>query len=239
MIRVWQVVVGKVNTRQVNLSHTHAAVSKLLDAHHWANNKPWALRPIVEHAPGIGRIEVVTIGDEMAEWFQHRVQAGIQLRLGDQPVHVLAPPWCEVVVDKQSFLEMEPQHAVVVNFCSPTTFRDQHISTPFMEPQRLIRSMNNRWTSLFNEPGPWVQGRDDEWLAPVLRQVWVSDIDGSNRVLRIGKKATVSGFVGRMRYVFDGESAAVCTPLLGLASVVGLGAYTRRGLGHVELEPTW
>lgn len=71
------------------------------------------------------------------------------------------------------------------------------------------------------------------------RQIWVSDIDGHSELLHL-PGLTVSGFLGRIRYVCDDQVMAhTFGRLLRFAEFAGVGRYSTRGLGAIQLEPTW
>ena len=62
---------------------------------------------------------------------------------------------------------------------------------------------------------------------------------GTNEVFPLADM-TVSGFVGRIRYVCeDPSTAGTVDTLVRFAEYAGIGSYTPRGLGVVRLEPTW
>lgn len=156
---------------------------------------------------------------------------GQSLRLGWQTGQVAAPP---LLLRRATWAELaarSSQHAWVLRFATPASFRRGQRSSPWPAPASVLRGLAQRWA---------VETGEDR--TPTHQQadaVWVTDIDGANDVVRISG-TLYSGFVGRIRYQCDDdEAAALVSPLFGLAPYAGVGSATTKGLGTTVVEPTW
>lgn len=233
MIRVWGIPLAPLDTRRVQLAHTHAVVSRVLDDDHWQQDKPWTLRPITS-GEGVTLLAITTIGDTAAQRLVDGFTPGSTLDFGGQPTTSLTPPAIVEAADSAAIRAVEPRRSHVVHFMSPTTFLRDTRSTPMVDASRIYRSARSRWASLLDEDPPEFHNQDQG-----LGDIWISDIDGASRHFRTGKMH-VSGFTGRARYVCDTDDAArVFTALLEFSRLVGLGAKTRRGLGCIDITAHW
>ncbi|MFT3662698.1 MAG: CRISPR system precrRNA processing endoribonuclease RAMP protein Cas6 [Gordonia sp. (in: high G+C Gram-positive bacteria)] len=217
----------------MKLTQTHAALAHVLDDDHRRQSKEWALRPI-ESMSGITVQQVTTIGAETARRLTEHLTPGTEFRLGTQTTALLDSPRILEAADEEAVLDVEPRREHTVEFLSPTAIRSGQRFTPLLDPARIFRSVNARWNTVFGRPlsdvRPWSPEDDD---------VWVSHITGKTRTFKHAQ-IHISGFTGRMRFVCDTpEAAATWTPLLEFARLVGIGAYTARGLGSIELHRSW
>ena len=96
----------------------------------------------------------------------------------------------------------------------------------------MARSLLQRWNAV--HPDGAIEVEPTGWS-----KVWISDVDGRSQMLPLAG-LTVSGFLGRVRYVCpDPVVAELFDRLLRFAEYAGIGRYTTRGLGVIRLEPTW
>lgn len=232
-VRSWGIIFGNVDSRKVKLAHVHAAVSRVLDTKHWSNNKPWSIGMVKNEGSGVASLRISTVGDAPADAVVATFYPGQQLRFGAQEAMVLFPPRLEAEIDESGLCAIPAWVTVGVRFCTPTTFRVGSKTTPLPDPTRVFHSLSSRWEKTFGHR--LVDDREEE-RRDILPAAWVRDINGRNKVFNLGGKLTVSGFVGEMSYEFGSEKASqVFCSLLGLAGFIGLGSYTTRGLGSIEL----
>lgn len=227
MIVHWTVPIAGVDPRHVKSAYIHAVVTS------WPGHepdKPWSITPIID-VDGVHAIHVITLSESAGETASGLSLAAKELRLGSQTGHFLGDPVAIEAVTFADMLDTDPQSAHCVAFLTPTTLRSGTRTSPFLDPVRLARSTVTRWNKLV--PAAATLVADD------ARDTWVSDIDGHNEVTSL-HKTTVSGFVGRMRFVHPTEqSAQLFSRLWTFAEHAGIGAYTAAGLGRICLEQTW
>jgi CRISPR/Cas system endoribonuclease Cas6 (RAMP superfamily) len=154
------------------------------------------------------------------------------VRLGSQTGHFLTDP---IPLETRSYEELfdcPVEAAHCVRFVTPTSVRDGNISSPFLEPSRLAKSAVKRWNKLVDNPTLLLDHRH-------AAGTWVSDLDGRNGIVT-RHRITISGFVGRMRFVCPTkDSARLFSTVWAFAEHAGIGSYTTSGLGRILREPTW
>ncbi|STB94322.1 CRISPR system precrRNA processing endoribonuclease RAMP protein Cas6 [Corynebacterium amycolatum] len=233
MIRGWTVALSPIDIRKTKPAQVHAVASSIVDRDHWASAKPWSLAPLVTDGTFCG-LRIVTTNDEAVEALVEGAVPGRPCRFGRQATQVLGAPMLDVEVSADDFLSLEPESAFVLNFETPTTFRRGSRSMPFPDPQRILHSMQRRWSVCFGDEALGI-------IRPIVEpdDIWISDLDGRNVVTR-ASNLTVSGFVGRIRYVCETEaSARAFNALTAMSTLTGVGSYTTRTLGRVAREETW
>ncbi|MFI7531463.1 CRISPR system precrRNA processing endoribonuclease RAMP protein Cas6 [Nocardia salmonicida] len=220
---------------RVKLDHLHAVAGRWVDDHHWANTKPWSIRP-ARRIDGVAVFELTTLTHAAATRFTTAITPGQPIRLGTQHGTILTQPH---IIDAQPWNRLHPTptpaaHAWSVTFLTPTTFGNGNRFSPWPDPSSIARSLTTRWNTLRPNNIPQLPEDPKLW-----RRVWVSDIDGHSEVLDL-QNLTLSGFLGRVRYVCeDPQMAAIFQSLLTFAEYAGVGRYPTRGLGAIRLEPTW
>ena len=236
IVNVWNLLLGNVDARSVKLAHAHAAVSRLLDQQHWQRAKPWSIGMLQEEQPGVASLRVTTIGDEATDRLLAQAFPGQTLQLGRQQAQVLFEPARVFSKSEEDVRAIRPGRRITVVVRAPTTFRTGNKTTPLADPARLLNSMTHRWLDVFGSPFLPKETFAAE-KQNILANSRVTDIDGKNRVFTIGKQVTVSGFEGTMTYEFDSVLAAQSfSSLFGLVLLTGLGSYTTRGLGVIDLD---
>lgn len=231
MLTRWAVPVVGIDPARVKLDHLHAVACRWVDDAHWASPKPWSLGGI-SALDGVQVCEVVTLTAEVARRLGDRVTPGSRIKLGKQHGTILTSPQPMATRDWARLAEPTAASAWQVSFLSPTSFSNGSRFSPWPDPTPMGRSLIQRWNAV--HPYSKVVVEPNAWS-----KVWVSDIDGHSETLRPAG-LTVSGFLGRIRYVCtDPVVAGVFDRLLQFAEFAGVGRYTTRGLGTVRLEPTW
>jgi hypothetical protein len=206
---------------------------------HRSSLKPWSIAPLqlLDRATVVEcstRTRTRTHTHTAEQRLRTRVPSGRAVRFGAQFGRVTAAPRRAAHASWQQLATPTGQRAWTVRFLSPTTFRDRNRFSPWPDPFTVIRSLSARWTAHAREHHtlPALQPAE-------LATIWVSDIDGANQVFPL-VDMTVSGFVGRIRYVCEDPTVAdTIDTLLRFAEFTGIGSYAPRGLGMVRLEPTW
>lgn len=233
MIRAWRIPLSPLEVRETRPAQLHAVVAAMLDRRHWETAKPWSLAPLtVEN--GIPEMTVFTTNDDAASLLLESAKPGELICLGRQEARFLAPPMLDAEVSAEQILALPRYNAVVIRFLTPTTFRRGSRSMPFPEPGKVVNSLRSRWRTCFGDVGADVIS-----TRPEADDIWISDLDGRNKVLRVSN-STVSGFVGRIRYACaTEESAALFGALTAMATLTGVGSYTTRTLGRISRERTW
>ncbi|MFI8774868.1 CRISPR system precrRNA processing endoribonuclease RAMP protein Cas6 [Gordonia sp. NPDC062954] len=198
---------------------------------HHDTRKPWSITPMTR-IDGVDAIHVVSLSESANVAIGSRALARTQVRLGSQVGQFLGDPVALEFATARDLAAEPVEEAHCIRFFTPTTLKDGNRSSPLLEPIRLARSTVSRWNSLFADPADHLDITD-------AQGVWVSDLDGRNEVVKL-HSTTVSGFVGRMRFVCTTEeSARLFSRLWAFAEHAGVGAYTAAGMGCVLREPTW
>ncbi|WP_066909091.1 CRISPR system precrRNA processing endoribonuclease RAMP protein Cas6 [Millisia brevis] len=228
-----------IDPQRVALPHLHAVAAGWLDegldvagiSGHGQDVKPWCALPMAD-IDGVAVLGLTTLTEPATDFVNELELYGSPITLGDQTGRAIGDPG---IVEAHTFASVRgavPTPAHVVHFTTPTTFRSGQRSSPMPDPFTMIRSLSLRWNRLYPNNPITVDTRD-------IRSIWVSDLDGRNIVTTV-KQATVSGFVGRIRLVADTPAAAaILTTLLNFARYAGVGSFTARGFGRIELEETW
>ncbi|MFT4124891.1 MAG: CRISPR system precrRNA processing endoribonuclease RAMP protein Cas6 [Gordonia sp. (in: high G+C Gram-positive bacteria)] len=234
MITHWLIPVGGIDPRKVKLSYLHAVVSGWMEDDlddHRAERKQWSLTPITQ-VDGVAAIHVVTLTESAYTVMASAAPAG-EIRLGSQHGVVLGRPVVAGGVTVDDILDTPVERAHCVVFRTPTALRNKDCISPLLEPYRLVGSAVKRWNSLVADSARQLE----HGVAP--SEIWVSDLDGRNEVMKV-HGITVSGFVGRMRFVCENDNAAqLFSRIWAFAEHAGIGAYTPHGLGCVAREDTW
>lgn len=227
MIARWVIPLGAVNPARVAPDHLHAVVCGWVDDRHHQSPKPWAVSPL-RVVDGVATAEVSTLSAGARDRLMSNVTPGRPVRLGSQLTEVLAPPQLMDAMSDSS----TPPGAWCVRFLTPTAFGSGARFSPWPDPRTVVRSCAIRYNA-------FVDGEPIDPASRLASSVWVSDIDGHSEVLSV-ERLTVSGFLGRIRYVCNDRAfSATFDTLMRFAEFAGLGRYTTRGLGTVRLENTW
>ncbi|MCU9518922.1 CRISPR system precrRNA processing endoribonuclease RAMP protein Cas6 [Corynebacterium sp. ES2794-CONJ1] len=243
MIRVWELLVGPIEVKKVSYNALHAAFAVVLDTEHRGTTKMWSIGRLRQVAWGLAAIRVTTIGDDAAQRLISAWQSSHVFNFSGREAGFVEQPELRAVTSESELVDIEPVKAITVQFHSPTTFRIASKSTPLIEPSRVLHSLNGRWNAIFGRASPGLQaweaspeGTAKTWDVAVLSSTWVSDIAGKSTSVRLKKINRLKAFQGTMSFNFDSEIAACSfTPLWSLASYIGLGSYTTRGLGDIEI----
>lgn len=232
MITHWAIPVIGMNPNRVKPAYLHAVASSWMedtDRHH-ARRKDWSVTPMI-NVDGVDAVHVVALTAEASNTLGARSLGSSSIRLGSQNGYILTDPIALESFSYDDVLNAPVDSAHVVEFLTPTALRDGSLTSPFLEPLRLARSAVSRWSSLV--------GDDLTLDADAARGTWVSDIEGHNDVLKL-HSVTVSGFVGRMRFVHQTDGAAeLFSRIWAFAEHAGVGAYTAAGLGCIALASGW
>lgn len=217
----------------------HAQLSRWLDDDHHAKHKSWSWT-LVGGDDGPRELQVGLLDDGLAA----RLLAGADrtrrsrcpipgLGSGDSFQQVAAVSWAQLAAPAGA-------RAWTVRFVSPVTFRRGNKFLPWPSPEAVFGSLRTTWRTY---APPSVGEIDlDLRLDPLI----VAAIDGASVVERVElraaeqggepRKVTVGGFLGAVRYALDGAAdARVVDGLMRLAVFSGVGAYTTRGFGGVQL----
>ena len=210
----------------------HAVVSKWLDLDHRSPVKPYSLLPPISR----GQATILTVrllDDTLAEKLSASATPGTPVRLGRHHFTVPGParvrhltPWTELAASA-------PKRAWQIVYTTPATFRRRTRTSPWPAPDSILTSLASRWAKLRPDCAP-------ELSRTTVATVWVSDVDGHSEPFPL-KDTVVSGFLGRIRYVCDGNEADARTAsaLFSFARYAGIGSHTAYGLGAVQVEDTW
>lgn len=236
MLARWAIPLGRIDPQGVRPDQVHAVVCSWVDDEHRPGSpKPWSTSP-VRIVDGVAVLEINTLTPTSADRLHDEVSAGQPVRFGGQMGRVLATPQPVAACCREKLGGSVPKRAWTVQFRSPTTFGKggrRNFFSPWPDPTAVVRSLTHHWNAVVGA----------EHLALDRQQVgsiWVSDVDGRNEIVTARKGLTMSGFLGRIRYVCeDTETAEVFHKLLHFAEYSGMGRYSTHGLGTVRLEPTW
>lgn len=232
MLRKWIIPITDVDPATIKLDWIHAALSRLVDADHKSQTKPWALSPL-RCIDGVTVAEVSTLTDDAAHLLVNNAVAGTDVRFGpyrarlrQDAILLQESPW-PARTDS-------PHRQWELNFLTPATFRRDNRMSPWPEPLSIIRSLRERWNCLrLHDPISHIDPRD------ITRNVWISDLDGRSETLRIAS-LQASGFVGTLHIRCDSPTLAVdIDRLIRFAEFGGVGSYTTRGLGVVTRAPAY
>lgn len=230
MLRKWAVPVTDVDSETIKLDWVHAALSRLVDADHKSQVKPWALSPM-RRVDGVTVVEVSTLTDDAADLLVSNAVAGRDVRFGPHIARLRQAallfherPWPVRAEGGSQRWEL--------NFLTPGTFRRDGRLSPWPEPLTIVRSLRERWNFLHpHDPIGHIDPRE------MARNVWVSDVDGHSEPLRIASMHA-SGFVGRLVIRCDSQTLAPdIDRLIKFAEFGGVGSYTTRGLGVITQMP--
>lgn len=221
----------------VEADHLHAAFTRWFDAEegesdprkvpHGAIAKPYSLS-MVGKLDGTPGISVSVLSDDARGLFLERAAAGAPVRLGRQIVRTGRPrltasaSWGQLAGARYS-TQWE------VEFQTPTVFRTSGRPSILPTPSVVLRSPLEAWTAWSGVP---LLAYDPVAVARSVRVEWAQI---STVPVMAGRKS-VPGMVGRVRYVSDdADVARGVSLLLGVAGFSGVGSYTARGLGTVEV----
>jgi CRISPR-associated endoribonuclease Cas6 len=232
----WQITAPGTEACTIRMEHLHAVVSRWLepdDAAHRAKTKPYTLSRPTGGADG-AVFEVGLLDDALVNRILTAASPGIRVRLGSRFSRLGPGPRQLAAISWQQLAHPRTTTTWCLRFATPTTFRRGNSFTPWVAPKPLLGGLRATWRAFCPADVPPIE------LNLSSDPVWVSDVDGANQILTLGG-LTVSGFVGRARYVCDAGPgvAATVDRVMRLAEFAGVGAYTTRGLGKVELEPSW
>jgi CRISPR-associated endoribonuclease Cas6 len=233
----WQIPLDGPPRPAISPESVHAVVSRWLDGDHKAAVKPYAVSPPQFELGDETRtvLEVRLVDDALAAFLVAHVARDTPVRLGRHCLTVAGAPR---LLDGTSWTDLgrplatgaQQRTTWEVSFRSPTTFRDRSRTSPWPAPESVLTGLAARWRALDPVSAPALSAR-------AMRAVWVSDLDGHSEVLRL-RDTVVSGFVGRVRYVYEGPpaDAADVDALFGLARYAGIGSHTAFGLGTVDVQ---
>lgn len=214
---------------------------------HDSAHKRWALGGL-EKIDGVTAVRIVTFARATSERMIEVELQGKRFRVGRQHGVVIGDPVaCEQVTAADILHPDLVTRAHSVTFLTPTSLRRGSRSSPLLEPRRIAVSLTRRWSEFASAALPDI--RDPRSL-----DLTVTDIDGRNEVFNIGggrtrpkgtvneknKEHSVSGFVGRMRFEYHTEEAAVLfSALWNFGASAGVGAYTTNGFGRIAVDSRW
>lgn len=203
----------------------HAVVSRWLDAHHHAQHKDWSLSPMRATATGAA-LDITTLTTDCASRLHAHVTPGRALRLDQALCHITTDP---VPVEEASWEDLAAachDRGWTLRFHTPAAFRHGQRTTPLPKPESVLHSLADQWTH-------WTGAQVDRTC---FAEVWVSDLNLSNRVLRL-RGQTYSGAIGTITYRADSRHArSQVGPLFRLAPFTGVGSKTTWGLGRTSLQ---
>jgi CRISPR-associated endoribonuclease Cas6 len=212
----------------------HALLCRWLDIDHKAKIKPWRWST---HKQGPRHtIEISLLDDTLtprllAGHDAHRRRHGSSIGGLQQ---IVSTTWADLAAHRD-------RHTWTLHFTTPVTFRRGSRFLPWPAPAPVFGSLRTTWRTF---AAPHVGDLDlDLALDPLV----VTAIDGTSTTEQVILKdpppgcgdrieVTVTGFLGTVRYTVDGRinTAAVDT-LTRLAPYAGIGAYTTRGFGAVQV----
>lgn len=233
MPSLWEIPLIGPDDLRVPVEAPHAVVSRWLDDDHQSPVKGYSVTPPFNVGGRRSILTVRLLDDALAGRLVQHAAVGARIRLGSQHFTVATAPAMRRGTSWEELRSAHVCRAWEVDFRSPATFRRRNRTTPWPAPESLLVSLSARWRTL--DPG----------TAPTLTReaissVWVSDVEGRSQLLAI-KGVTVSGFVGRLRYVCDGceEDAGAVAALFRFAAFSGVGSHTAFGLGTVSVTDSW
>ncbi|MFY1649788.1 CRISPR system precrRNA processing endoribonuclease RAMP protein Cas6 [Solwaraspora sp. WMMB762] len=247
----WQFVVPGVDPAGVRLEHVHAVVSRWFDvdeAAHRSHAKAYSVSPPVAHPAGT-LVEVGLLDDALVDKLRAGAATGAVIRFGGQVGALVTGARQVAGVSWLELARPSGDAAWSLRFLTPATFRRGNGFTPWPDPWSVVAGLRAVWRAnapaglpelVLPLPGVGGPGGGGPGERPDRDALWVSDIDGTSDVVKVNGR-TVSGFLGRIRYVCDGPTALVgaVDRLMRLAPYSGVGAQRGRGFGLVRLEPTW
>ncbi|HZK06091.1 MAG TPA: CRISPR system precrRNA processing endoribonuclease RAMP protein Cas6 [Actinomycetaceae bacterium] len=222
-----------VTARDVQLTHLHAAISRVFDhdtTDHIRNVKPYSIAaPRPEGHSGI-IIEIGVLTDIAETRLLKGIPAGRAFRFGRDIGQATAVPRLLGGASWAQLSDLPPARRWSVRFLTPTTFRDRDRSSPLPAPSSALRGLTLKWNALSG-------------LAPIehtgeqTASVWVSDIEGRSVPLDVGGRI-LSGFVGESVWRCDNDAVAPDVGrLLAMAQFSGIGSATAKGFGTVRVRP--
>lgn len=233
MLARWAIPIIGVDPSEVEPQHLHAVTGRWVDHNHWETPKQWSQRPL-QILDGLVAFDVITLTETAGNRLLESVTAGKRFKLGRQRGTVLAPPRPLAALPWPRLHALPTSTAWSVRFLTPAAFGNGNRFSPWPDPGTVARSLIQRWNAVHPDPAQVLDDDPKQW-----RHIWVSDIDGHSEVLH-QTNLTISGFLGRIRYVCEHPATAqIFGQLLHFAEYAGLGRYSTRGLGAIQLEPTW
>lgn len=216
----------------------HALLCRWLDTDHKAKTKPWRWSTHqrgARHTIEIGLLDDTLTPRLLAGHDAHRRRHGSTIT----PLHqVAATTWAQLATPRD-------RHTWAFHFTTPLTFRRGDRFLPWPAPAPVFGSLRATWRT-FAAPHT-----GDLNLDLALDPLIVTAINGTSTTETVTLKdpppgcgdritVTVTGFLGTVHYTADGriDTTAVDT-LARLAPYAGIGAYTTRGFGAVQLTPAY
>lgn len=222
MITQWSVPVAGVEPGYLEAPHVHALVTSWLGHD---NTNPWCITGTTAE-DGVLTIDLVTLTYEGGCRLGEQPLALRGIRLGAQHGVLLSDAIPRAVHSYDDLFQSTVNSADRIAFQTPTTIKNQHRTSPFLEPARIARSTARRWNNIVDDPALRLDEND-------ATGVWVSDIDGRTEVVQLHGN-TVSGFVGEMRFAYSTpESATLFSRIWAFAELAGVGAQTATGFGRI------
>lgn len=235
MPTVWMVTFDGIDPRRVSLHQLHGGMSAWMG--HGGENQPWLITPLsaVNGRPALW----LTTFDEAAE---AQVRAPGAMRFGAQVGSVASATPVEAV-SYRDLLDAPPVTTWRIDTITPMTFRSGRRSMPMPTPGQLLRRALSTWADYADVPLPAGLSRADEealvFTSVGLRteQVFVRREQVPGRSGRLEPRDRyVSAGLGSLVLDCDRRKVAqAVAPLMAFLPYCGVGAYRRRGLGHVEV----
>ncbi|MFV0408114.1 MAG: CRISPR system precrRNA processing endoribonuclease RAMP protein Cas6 [Propioniciclava sp.] len=205
------------------------------DPHH-AGEKPFSLSPCAQRA-GVWGVEIGVLTERARDALLRRCAATRQVTLGDAH-SIVGEPWLLTEVTWEELAMGASATAWRVEFLSPTTFRStvrgrasraERVS-PFPVVSSLLRAPGTAWAAYGGHVNVQV-------LPAEHPHVWVADVDLNTHRVTLNGRA-YAGVLGTATYRCDDPGVAKRVgALLSLARFSGVGSFTRRGFGVVDVTP--
>lgn len=226
------------------LGHVHGLACRLLeppDADHNANDRPFAVWPLLRSAPKRHEELLLRVGWLDDERSPHGDASA--LHLGGSPVRLVKA--VAETVPYAALTVTGPLRAASFEWHSPTYFSRNDRDLPLPDPVVTVRSWARRW-NLFQVPGS-PAAIEAAVIAELLSTIMIRDPDlrpgrlkyGHNK--QSGKDLIQRGFTGTARFVLAPRcgyaAAAVFGALARFAEYAGTGAQTTYGFGATTCTP--
>lgn len=195
----------------------HRTLSRWLDSDHHAQRKPWSWT-----AQDSG-LNISLLDDRLAERLVHCADAA------STPVQqVTKADWAQLRSGR-------PRDGWQLEFLSPVTFRRGNRFLPWPSPSAVFGSLRAAWRVF---AAPEVGDLELDLRLDPLVVTALSGASHTERVIAHNKDSVlVGGFVGTVRYALDGAAdPRVIDTLVRLAPFSGVGAYTTRGFGGIQIS---
>jgi len=265
MPSIYSISVEGIDFRDVQRSHIHAVLSRLLGH----GTSTWSLLHLPEHAMGPAELRIGTLAASTEETLLHTMSQGTTLSfvsghgaqlatIPSEPRLVRAATWADLATEAPDGKHVTSWQ---VTFHSPASISLGNHNFPLLSGDALLLSLLKRWQDLEPIRAAELKDSGHSWppdkspaLFELARRHWdrnarmnlrITDLRGHTEVEFIPRhngekvlKELVPGFVGVIRLMaFDPDVAALTDCLLRFGEFTGAGTGTNYGFGSLTCVP--